>query len=165
MRHQQTTAQFRQARDAANEASLAKSRFLATASHEFRTPLTTVQAAIDLLLRYRDKMDEAQEEEYLHDVTRQVKTITRLLDNLLLVGEEDATDIVFQPETIKLADVCEDMLRQMRLGTEESEDLKSVSSEIAKLHLWMKGLSGGFSRTCCLTRSNIRRPRPKSRSA
>ena len=124
MRHQQTTAQFRQARDAANEASLAKSRFLATASHEFRTPLTTVQAAIDLLLRYRDKMDEAQEEEYLHDVTRQVKTITRLLDNLLLVGEEDATDIVFQPETIKLADVCEDMLRQMRLGTEESEDLK-----------------------------------------
>jgi signal transduction histidine kinase len=124
MRHQQTTAQFRQARDAANEASLAKSRFLATASHEILTPLTTVQAGVDLLLRYRDKMDEAQEEEYLHDITRQVKTITRLLDNLLLVGEEDATDIVFQPEIIKLADVCEDMLRQMRLGAEERRGLK-----------------------------------------
>ena len=44
MRHQQTTARFRQARDSANEASLAKSRFLATASNEFRTPLTTIVA-------------------------------------------------------------------------------------------------------------------------
>ena len=86
MRHQQTTARFRQATDSANEASLAKSRFLATASHEFRTPLTTIQAGVDLLLRYRDKMDESQGAEYLHDVTRQVKTITRLLDNLLLAG-------------------------------------------------------------------------------
>ena len=124
MRHQQTTARYRQARDAANQASLAKSRFLATASHEFRTPLTTIQAGVDLLLRYRDKIDEAQGAEYLRDVTRQVKTITRLLDNLLLVGEEDATDIVFQPEAIKLADVCEDMLRQMRLGAQESQGLK-----------------------------------------
>ena len=124
VRHQQTTARFRQARDMANDASLAKSRFLATASHEFRTPLTTIQAGVDLLLRYRDKMDESQGAEYLHDVTRQVETITRLLDNLLLVGEEDATDIVFQPETIKLADVCQDMVRQMRLSAEENQDLK-----------------------------------------
>lgn len=124
MRHQQTTARFRQARDSANEASLAKSRFLATASHEFRTPLTTIQAGVDLLLRYRDKMDESQGAEYLHDVTRQVKTITRLLDNLLLVGEEDETDIEYKPEVIKLADVCEDMVRQMRLSAEENQNLK-----------------------------------------
>ena len=124
MRHQQTTARFRQARDKTNEASLAKSRFLATASHEFCTPLTTIQAGVDLLLRYRDKMDEAQGAEYLHDVTRQVKTITRLLDNLLLVDEEGETDIVFRPETIKLTDVCEDMVRQMRLSAEENQNLE-----------------------------------------
>ena len=53
-----------------------------------------------------------------------MNALTRLLDNLLLVGEEDETDIVFQPETIKLADVCEDMVRQMRLGAQESHGLK-----------------------------------------
>ena len=124
MRHQQTTARFRQARDSANQASLANSRFLATASNEFRTPLATIQAGVDLLLRYRDKMDESQGAEYLHDVTRQVKTITRLLDNLLLVGEEDETDIEYKPEVIKLADVCEDMVRQMRPSAEENQNLK-----------------------------------------
>lgn len=123
VRHRQTAARFRAARDAANNANLAKTRFLATASHEFRTPLTTIQAGVDLLLRYRDKLDETQSAEYLQDVTRQVKTLTQLLDNLLLVGEEDATDIKFHPETIKLADVCQDMVRQMRLGAESDQRL------------------------------------------
>lgn len=123
VRHRQTTARFRAARDAANEANLAKSRFLATASHEFRTPLTTIQAGVELLLRYRDKLDENQSTEYLLDVTRQVKSLTQLLDNLLLVGEEDATDILCQPEIIKLGDVCEDIVRQMRLGSELDHQL------------------------------------------
>ncbi|MBT5037403.1 MAG: hypothetical protein HOM52_02735 [Rhodospirillaceae bacterium] len=123
VRHRQTAARFRAARDAANEANLAKSRFLATASHEFRTPLTTIQAGVDLLQRYRDKLDAQQSAEYLQDVMRQVKLLTQLLDNLLLVGEEDATDIQFRPETIKLADVCQDMVRQMRLGAESSQRL------------------------------------------
>jgi len=140
MRHQQTTARFRQARDTANQASLAKSRFLATASHEFRTPLTTIQAGVDLLLRYRDKMDEAQGAEYLLDVARQVKTITRLLDNLLLVGEEDATDIVFQPETIKLADVCQDMVRQMRLGAQDDQGLNIIFSGDCKTAFMDEGI-------------------------
>ena len=117
-RHRQTTARFRAARDAANEASLAKSRFLATASHEFRTPLTTIQAGVDLLLRYRDKLDENESTEYLQDVTRQVNALTQLLDNLLLVGEEDEAKILFRPELIKLADVCQDITRQMRLSGE-----------------------------------------------
>ena len=47
-----------------------------------------------------------------------------MLDNLLLVGEEDETNIVFRPETMKLADVCQDMVRQMRLGAEKGNDLK-----------------------------------------
>ena len=164
MRHQQTTARFRQARDSANEASLAKSRFLATASHEFRTPLTTIQADVDLLLRYRDKMDESQGAEYLHDVTRQVKTITRLLDNLLLVGEEDETDIEYKPEVIKLAYMCEDMVRQMRLSAEENQNLKINFPEIAKPRSWTKGYFGESFPTCYRTRSNIRRPTPTSPS-
>ena len=57
-------------------------------------------------------------------MTRQVKSLTQLLDNLLLVGEEDATDILCQPETIKLGDVCEDMVRQMRLGSESDHQLE-----------------------------------------
>jgi len=124
-RHRQTAQRYREARDAANEASLAKSRFLATASHEFRTPLTTIQAGVELLDRYGDKMAEEERQDYFRDVTRQVKTITRLLDNLLLVGEEDTTDIGFHPETIKLADVCEDMVRQMRLGAEHDREISA----------------------------------------
>ena len=124
LRHQRTTARFRQARDAADKSSLDKSRFLATTSHEFRTPLTPIQAGVDLLLRYRDRIDENQRADYLRDVTHQVKTLTRMLDNLLLVGEEDETNVAFQPETMKLADVCQDMVRQMRLGAQKGGDLK-----------------------------------------
>ncbi|MSO74835.1 MAG: hypothetical protein EXQ99_06800 [Alphaproteobacteria bacterium] len=35
-----------------------KSRFVAMASHEFRTPLTSIQSSVDLLRRYSERMTD-----------------------------------------------------------------------------------------------------------
>ena len=69
----------------------------------------------------------------MRNISAAGETITRLLGNFLPVGEEDATGIVFQPETKKLANVCEDMLRQMRLDAGENQDLEiNVSGDYKK---------------------------------
>lgn len=68
----------------------------------------------------------------MRNISAAGETITRLLDNLLPVGEKDATGIVFQPETKKLVNVYEDMLRQMRLDA--GLGLSIVLAAVEALH-------------------------------
>ncbi len=77
------------------ELSSMKSNFVATASHEFRTPLTTIFSAADLLHHYSDKMDEAQRLNYLEEIKREVSEMTRLLDDRHPVGAQTRSRHVF----------------------------------------------------------------------
>jgi len=54
----QTELAMAQALKAEKELNELKSRFVSIASHEFRTPLASVLASAELLLRYRSRMNE-----------------------------------------------------------------------------------------------------------
>ena len=79
------------------ELSSMKSNFVATASHEFRTPLTTIFSAADLLHHYSDQMDEKQKLEYLEEIKQEVGDMTQLLDDILLVRKMEAGMFSFSP--------------------------------------------------------------------
>jgi signal transduction histidine kinase len=80
------------------ELSSMKSNFVATASHEFRTPLTTIFSAADLLHHYSDQMDDKQRESYLKEIKQEVGDMTQLLDDILLVRKMEAGMFSFSPE-------------------------------------------------------------------
>ena len=64
----------------ANEASLAKSQFLAKMSHELRTPLNGVIGMSDLLM---DCSLERQEREFVRTIHNSGKTLLGIIDNIL----------------------------------------------------------------------------------
>ncbi|MBE0690720.1 MAG: PAS domain S-box protein, partial [Anaerolineae bacterium] len=64
---------LRKAFDAEKDLSDLKSRFVSTASHEFRTPLASILSSTDLLALHRKRMDESQVDEKLETITDQVK--------------------------------------------------------------------------------------------
>ena len=64
----------------ANEASLAKSQFLAKMSHELRTPLNGVIGMSDLLM---DCSLERQEKEFVRTIHNSGKTLLGIIDNIL----------------------------------------------------------------------------------
>ena len=93
------------------ELSSMKSNFVATASHEFRTPLTTIFSAADLLHHYSDKMDEAQRLNYLEEIKREVSEMTRLLDDILLVRRLEAGMFSFNPERVDFESLLRNLVR------------------------------------------------------
>ena len=92
-----------------------KSRFVAMASHEFRTPLTTIQASADLLRHYGDRLDETQKADNLREIAREVGNLTNLLNEILTIGRAEAGKLEFKPALLDLEALCRDLVAQTRL--------------------------------------------------
>jgi signal transduction histidine kinase len=71
-------------RSTAKELKLArlKSDFVATVSHEFRTPLTSIRYMAELLQRGRVR-EEERKQEYYKTITSESERLSRLVENLL----------------------------------------------------------------------------------
>jgi signal transduction histidine kinase len=90
-----------------------KDEFVLTASHELRSPLTSVQGFAELLLLERDRLSPKQAEtvEVILDNTRH---LVRLLNDLLDLARSDAGRLTIRPEPAEPAALVEDAVRAMR---------------------------------------------------
>lgn len=70
------TEEFLRAKEAAVAADAAKSRFLSTVAHEFRTPLSLLSSSLDIVERYQDRLSSDQrreQENLLRSASQQLK--------------------------------------------------------------------------------------------
>jgi signal transduction histidine kinase len=86
----------------------ARQRFLADVSHELRTPLTTIRGNVDLMRR----MGEA-DPETMDVIQDELKRMTRLVDDLLLLARADTGGLPIQQKPVELDNVFLDVYRQV----------------------------------------------------
>ncbi|MBE9180865.1 PAS domain-containing sensor histidine kinase [Oculatella sp. LEGE 06141] len=85
------------------------SRFIQTASHEFRTPLTIISMAVDLLERHNELPFQDQQR-HLQRIRISVKRMAQLLDKVFMFNQADAGYLQFQPQIIDVRLFCQDVL-------------------------------------------------------
>ena len=81
-------------------------------SHEFRTPLTAILSAAELLRDYGERMQQDQKAEVLAGIGEGVQRMTRMLDRVLLLGKAEAHMLEFKPGRLDLEAVCRDLVEQ-----------------------------------------------------
>lgn len=83
-----------------------KNDLVATVSHELKTPLASVRAAIDTLLegRYRDETELA---EYLRIGSEEAERLTRLIDNFLTFSRIEGNKQTFQFDTVEITGIVD----------------------------------------------------------
>ncbi len=93
-----------------------KTRFISMASHEFRTPLTTILASAETLERYRHKFSEEKQITILQRIQSSVNHLMSLLNDMLTVGKAETQNLDFQPESLDLKKLCQDIIDELRWG-------------------------------------------------
>jgi two-component system sensor histidine kinase BaeS len=90
-----------------------KDEFVLTASHELRSPLTSVQGFAELLMLEREKLSPKQAEtvEIILDNSRH---LVRLLNDLLDLARSDAGQLRIDPTPTEVTALVEDAERAMR---------------------------------------------------
>ena len=97
------------------EASLVRQRqFMADASHELRTPVTTTRTAAAVALQQAHR-DEADYRETLRIVEQQAARLSRVVDDLFTLARADAGSYPMQPTPMYLDEVIDDVVRAARV--------------------------------------------------
>ncbi|HYC81539.1 MAG TPA: HAMP domain-containing sensor histidine kinase [Solirubrobacterales bacterium] len=105
-----------------------KDEFVLTASHELRSPLTSVQGFAELLMLERESLTPRQVEtvEVILDNSRH---LVRLLNDLLDLARSDAGRLAIRPEPTEVAPLLEDAVRLMRAQTDASDQALTMNLE------------------------------------
>ncbi|WP_322506504.1 HAMP domain-containing sensor histidine kinase, partial [Anaerolinea sp.] len=120
-------------------------QFAADASHELRSPLMVFNNSVDLLRKFVEEKNFLQMIEILNVLEREVRTMSRLVDNLLLLArldqaQEDPTKIL-RVEEIEPLPLIEEIYERAKLLSQgqrivmrlPSKNLKSLTADRSML--------------------------------
>ena len=107
------------------ELNMVKTRFFSMASHEFRTPLSTVLAAAQVLENACSFSDNPQKQlRNLHRIQNSVKNMVQLLDDILTINRAETGNLKFNPKPIALEKFCRQFIEEIKLSTDTLHELK-----------------------------------------
>jgi len=114
-----TLEQERLQRARAEEALRVRDEFLSIASHELKTPLTSVQMEMFALKDRLEALDERAERKF-ERLSRNVDRLSALVDALLDVSRIATGRLALSPEPLELGEVVSGMVENMRLPAERA---------------------------------------------
>lgn len=89
--------------------------FVASVSHDLRTPLTALQGQIDVLLM--QPSIDAETKQSLERMAREVRRLVRMTNNLLLNAQLESKPI-FLPRDVDLTELLDEVIREARVLAE-----------------------------------------------
>lgn len=108
-----------------------KSRFVSMASHEFRTPLSTILSSAILAGKYPLTEQQDKREKHLRKINDSVNHLNDLLGDFLSLGKLDANQVKVAPEDFNtrvfIQEVCDEMKRMLKPGQEIQHVYRGIS--------------------------------------
>lgn len=91
-----------------------KSSFITTASHEFRTPLTTILSSVALIDEYPNTEDYEKRKRNTQRIKSAVRNLIQILDDFLSLSKLEEGIVRNQPGTLDLSEIAADLIEEVK---------------------------------------------------
>ncbi len=98
------------------ELSEMKSKFVSTASHEFRTPLATMLSSAELLEHYAESLSPAEKAHLLQTIQGGAKRMSEMIDDVLTLGRAESGVLKLNLGPTDLRELCRRVVSEFRIA-------------------------------------------------
>jgi predicted ATPase/signal transduction histidine kinase len=123
----------------AQEGIRVREEFLSIASHELKTPITTMRFGLQGLLRKRERPSEEHLTRVLRTMERQTDRLTRLIDDLLDVTRIHAKQLDIHAEEVDLSALVRETVEHFGQRIAQSGSRVDVHADAPIVGTWDKG--------------------------
>ncbi len=101
-----------------------KTRFVSMASHEFRTPLSTVLSSSYLLQQYTRGEDQPKRDKHLQRIISSVNLLTDILNDFLSVGKIEEGKIQLRRSDLELPSFVSGTIEELRSNLKPGQSIR-----------------------------------------
>jgi PAS domain S-box-containing protein len=115
-----------------------KSKFVSIASHEFRTPLSTVMSSAALVQQYKERQEYDKQDKHIGRIKSSVNHLTQILNDFLSLGKLEEGKVDVKTESIELdvflQEIREEVQSFLKVGqtveVSNEQGLKEIQSDV-----------------------------------
>jgi signal transduction histidine kinase len=100
-----------------------KSRFVTTASHEFRTPLATILSSVSLISKYNLTEEEDKRFKHINRIKSSVNNLTEILNDFLSLSRFEEGVVRNNPQEINIMEFSHDISEEMKGMLKEGQTI------------------------------------------
>ena len=104
-----------------------KSRFVSMASHEFRTPLSTILSSVALIGKYNSNDQEDKRAKHINRIKSSVNNLTDILNDFLSLSRLEEGKINSDPVVFDINELGDEVLQEMKLMTKTGQHIICLS--------------------------------------
>ena len=132
---EEVEAELRKSLEKEKELNELKSRFVSMASHEFRTPLSTILSSIYLLQKYIKTEEQPKREKHIDRIVSAVTTLTDILNDFLSVGKIEEGKIVAKFAYFNVSDHMKSIINELSTIVKKGQEI--VYLHIGEENIWL----------------------------
>lgn len=106
-----------------------KSRFISMASHEFRTPLTTILSSANLIGKYTEGGQQENREKHIQRIKTSVQNLTNILNDFLSLEKLESGAIKRQTELFRIEQLLDEIRGEFEHTLRQGQVLKIVTED------------------------------------
>lgn len=118
------TQSLQEALEKEKELNELKSRFVSMASHEFRTPLSTILSSVYLVSQYTATEDQPKRDKHVQRIISSVNMLTDILNDFLSVGKIEEGKIQVRMTELNIKETIESIITEMQPILKSSQQLR-----------------------------------------